>query len=55
MKYRCRFGGTRIGLVKEIVSVTVFSDERSMPIEKVRKSGIVAIDEVTEISRWISD
>ena len=26
-----------------------------MAIEKVRKSGIVAFDEVSEISRWISD
>ena len=37
------------------MGVTVFSDERSMPIEKVRKSGIIAFDEVSKISRWLSD
>ena len=35
------------------MSATLFSDERSMLIEKVRKSGIVAFDEVSEIIRWI--
>ena len=33
----------------------LFSDERSMLIEKVRKSGTVAFDEVSEIIRWVSD
>ena len=37
------------------MSVTVLSDERSRPIEKVRKRGIVALNEVRQISRWISD
>ena len=32
-----------------------FSDERSMPIERGRKSGIVAFVEVSEITMWISD
>ena len=35
--------------------VIVFSDERSMPIEKVRNSGIVTFDQVSEISRWRED
>ena len=33
----------------------ISDDERRMPIEKVRISGILAFDEVSEISRWISD
>ena len=37
------------------MSVTGFSDERSMAIEKVRMSLIIAFYEVSEISRWISD
>ena len=32
-----------------------FSDERSMLIEQVRKSGIVAFNGVSEIIRWISN
>ena len=39
-----------------LVSVTRgFSDERSMPIELVRNSGIVAFYEVSEIGRWIEN
>ena len=37
------------------MSATLFNDEKSMLIEKVRQSGIVAFDEVSEIIRWISD
>ena len=37
------------------MSATLFSDERSMLIEKVRKSGIVAFNEVSKVIRWISD
>ena len=38
-----------------LVGLTVFSDESRMPIEKVRKIGTVVLDELSEISWWISD
>ena len=38
-----------------MVSVTVFSDERSMPVEKGRRREIIAFDEFSKIARWILD